>query len=536
MQDYGAHVNTKHTSQRQPILGRPDMKKNNAGGYGFQITPEQMLDRFLILGTIGGTYYVGEAKLTKDSIDMLLPLIEKQGPLVVNRIVEISDAGRAASNDPAIFLLAACAKLGDEATRKAAYAALPQVCRIGTHLFHFARYLEAFGGWGRATRRAFRNWYTNRSTNSLALQLTKYQSRDGWSHKDILRLAHFSQHQESLTRTQNTALRWAAGKLDVADLLQEDDGLYLIRFLEEVGKMDDKSIVQAITEHNVPMELIPTEKRTKGVYEALYPTAGLEWLIRNLGNLSKQGVIEKAFSTSAKEISDRITDSQALKKARIHPLKVLIAMRTYEQGHGFRGKGVWQVNNKIVAALDAAFYLAFAAVEPTRKNRLLALDVSGSMMYPPIANTCLSPREAAAALAMVTYRTETNAELMCFSDRFQSFPVLPNDSLSSVVDRMARMAFGGTDCALPMKWAMQNKLEVDCFEVYTDSETWCGAPHPSQALKEYRQKLGKPQTKSIVVAMEATQFTIADPQDPLMLDVCGLDGNLPSVLSSFISE
>lgn len=50
---------------------------------------------------------------------------------------------------------------------------------------------------------------------------------------------------------------------------------------------------------------------------------------------------------------------------------------------------------------------------------------------------------------------------------------------------------GGTDCALPMIHAKQKRLEVDVFIVYTDSETWYGKVHPTQALKQYRKVRNK---------------------------------------------
>ena len=46
---------------------------------------------------------------------------------------------------------------------------------------------------------------------------------------------------------------------------------------------------------------------------------------------------------------------------------------------------------------------------------------------------------------------------------------------------------GGTDCAIPMQYAKDRKLDVDVFIVYTDSETWFGKVHPSVALKQYRE-------------------------------------------------
>ena len=109
----------------------------------------------------------------------------------MRRVVEISESGRAPKNDPALFVLAMAAGLGDDATRAAALAALPQVARTGTHLFHWLQYVKAFRGWGRGVRRGGGAAGTRaKSPRELAYQLLKYQSRDGWSHRDALRLAH----------------------------------------------------------------------------------------------------------------------------------------------------------------------------------------------------------------------------------------------------------------------------------------------------------------------------------------------------------
>src|SRR5207237_6207662 len=116
--------------------------------------------------------------------------IAADGARAVAEIVAVSDAGRAPKNDPAIFALAMAAGLGDEATRKAALEALPRICRMSTHLFQFATFVEGFRGWGRSLRRAIGTWYAGRSIESLAYQAVKYRQRDGMTHRDLLRLAH----------------------------------------------------------------------------------------------------------------------------------------------------------------------------------------------------------------------------------------------------------------------------------------------------------------------------------------------------------
>lgn len=108
----------------------------------------------------------------------------------MSRIGLGSASGRAPKNDPALLALAIAAKRGDEVTRTAALEALRQVARTSTHLFALAEALEQLGGWGRGTRRAVADWYRDRDLDALQYQAVKYRQRGGWTHADMLRLAH----------------------------------------------------------------------------------------------------------------------------------------------------------------------------------------------------------------------------------------------------------------------------------------------------------------------------------------------------------
>ena len=82
-----------------------------------------------------------------------------------------------------------------------------------------------------------------------------------------------------------------------------------------------------------------------------------------------------------------------------------------------------------------------------------------------------------------------------------------------------------------MLWAMHEGVRAHSFVIYTDNETWCGTPHPTQALKAYRDRFVDDATLA-VVAMTATSFTIADPNDPRQLDVVGFDTNTPQLVAA----
>ena len=148
----------------QPVCGR-----RQAGPAGRRI------DRFLVLGSEGGSYYAGEAALTRDNAQAALRAIAADGARAVARIVAVSEGGRAPKNEPALFALALAAAADDLATRRAALAALPRVARTGTHLFQFAAFADGARGWGRALRRAVGRWYADQAPERLAYQLVKYR-------------------------------------------------------------------------------------------------------------------------------------------------------------------------------------------------------------------------------------------------------------------------------------------------------------------------------------------------------------------------
>ena len=157
------------TASRPTTGGRG--RRGAAGGFAWSIDDWGRLDRFLVLGSEGGTYYVAERALTLDNAEAVARCVAADGVRVVARVTALSQAGRAPKNDPAIFALAMAAKLGDDATRKAAYAALPAVCRTGTHVMHFAAYAQAFGGWGRGMRNAVARWFNAKPAADLAYRV-----------------------------------------------------------------------------------------------------------------------------------------------------------------------------------------------------------------------------------------------------------------------------------------------------------------------------------------------------------------------------
>lgn len=520
-------MNVTTTSPKSPIPGREtDMVENNEGGFVFDVGIWAQFDRFLILGSEGGSYYVGENKLTEDNAQNVIKCIKADGERVVKRIVEISVAGRAPKNDPALFALALTMTYGNEATKRAAYSAISEVARIGTHILHLAEYVNAMRGWGRGIRKAFGNWYLNQTPKGLAMNLVKYANRDGWTHGDVLRLAH----PKTDSVMHDSLFSYVLGKGEKH--LSGDVGAFIgtVDIIKTVK--NPKDAAKLITDFKLPREVVPTELlNNKEVWEALLPHMGIIALVRNLATMTRVGLIGGKSDAESLVLS-KLKNNEEMVRSKIHPLQVLTALKTYTEGRGFRGTNTWTPVTKISDALDELFYRAFKNVVPTGKSVLYGLDVSASMTFDNIANTNITPREATAALAMVAAQVEQDVDFMAFSHTFVPVDISKKRRLDDVINAMDSMSFGGTNCSLPMLWALKENRKYDAFVVLTDNETYAGTMHPQQALKKYRDKFGS--AKQIVVGMTATNFSIADPTDKDVLDVIGFDTATPNIMSDFI--
>ena len=249
--------------------------------------------------------------------------------------------------------------------------------------------------------------------DALAYQAVKYRQRDGVTHRDLLRLAHPAGNVSAGNPSLEVSPEHAA-LFEWIVRGTASDGLPRIveGFVAAQAAETPKRAAALVREYRLPREAIKPEHLTSPeVWAALLEDMPMTALIRNLATMTRVGVIAPGSEGTAKVVA-QLGDGERIRKARVHPIAVLAALRTYGAGHGARGRGEWNPVREIVDALDAAFYTAFGNVEPTGKRLLLALDVSGSMVGGQVAGVPgLTPRDASAALALVTAATESRYEI-----------------------------------------------------------------------------------------------------------------------------
>ncbi|KAI0230932.1 60 kDa SS-A/Ro ribonucleoprotein [Lamellibrachia satsuma] len=465
-----------------------------------------------------------------------------------------SKSGSTAKQNGLLLAVAMCARQTvDPRTKAYCYQNLSRFCRKPTQLFMFIRYCRTPGngnGWtpdypriggGHGFRRAVSRWYLRfknvpNGSKTLAVLVTKYRKRNGWSHQDALRVAHPKAGPSNGCSVAAILKYIAKGFNEAKDDLQTTDGdvFHYLQAVEDVRAQRDPTTLDAtslaglVRQHHLTREHLNTQLLNfPDIWEALLENMPMTAMIRNLGKMSAVGILSPGSQNETK-ITGRLGDVDALSNARIHPFNVLLALLTYKRKKS--------PNKAIVEALDSAFYLTFTLVEPTNKRYLLAVNVSSSMFGGSV-NGCsgISPGTAAAALALVTARTERHCEIVAFSNAMVPLEVGPHMKLSDVVAIMRNVPMGGTDCSLPMQYALENMKQFDVFVVFTDSETDSHHTSPAEALRQYRRQTGISEAKLIVCAMESNSFTIADPDDLNMLDMVGFDSSGPEVIRCFVA-
>lgn len=170
---HGAKRKTTPQTERTP--GRTDEVMNNAGGYVFEVTDKARLERLLILGSAGNTYYVDANAQAADAIDFITKAIAKDEAMVLETVLDVSVNNRALRQTMVLFTLS---MLMIHANDKAAVRAVfNQIVRTPTHLFEVCQNIEDLSGWGTSKVKTVAQWFTAKDADSLAYHAVKYRSR-----------------------------------------------------------------------------------------------------------------------------------------------------------------------------------------------------------------------------------------------------------------------------------------------------------------------------------------------------------------------
>ena len=205
----------------------PDQVPNNAGGFVWQISDQEQVLRYLIIGSEGGNYYQTPQQVSSQCASCVLRMTRTPANFkwLVDTIRQVSIEGRAAKQESTLLALATAIVFAPTPeTKTQALNAVNECVRILTHMYMLIGYIKIFSkaghpsfastsvslanahstsvsapikgvvtvgsGLGRGIRRVFGEYFYSRTGIEVANLVTKYQNREGWTIKDVLTLIH----------------------------------------------------------------------------------------------------------------------------------------------------------------------------------------------------------------------------------------------------------------------------------------------------------------------------------------------------------
>lgn len=518
--------NKNSTPQTQPIPGREaEMIKGRSGGFMFDAGIWQMLRRCLLIGTAKSTYYAGKQELTEDFVAVVKQAVAENPGRAAEEILYASD-GRAINNSAPILALVLLS-MGETPEAKKAFGEIfPQVIRTGSHFYEWLNYTKSLRGFGKVVREAGKTWLSREDVKGLAYQLLKYQQRQGFTHRDALRLFHVNPPTENHRQLFEWVVKgWSDLPADIpSDALAQ---IWWYEWLKRNPTQTHKAISQGRLTHEMAA---PVGKMDKQAWQLLFQEMPIGAMLRNLGSLTQLEVLRADETANLQRVTAVLNNLEHLRKGRIHPIDVLKALKTYQSGGALgRSQKTWNPVPRIVDILEKAVEMSFEVVQPTGKVFMHAVDISGSMGS-LVADMGLTCCEIATAMALVTAKAEKNYAIRGFSTQFIDLGITAKDSFSSATAKASNQNFGGTDASVAYDWMIQQKFKADVVCFWTDSESWANSyKHPSQALKEYRKKVN-PNVKAVYISLAPYQITLVDPKDPLSWDFGGFDPGMPRII------
>ena len=473
------------------------------GGTAHVLSPILTLNRYLMLG-IQDSYYETEAEALNKFIKTVSAAIDVNSGEVVATILNARNkAPRPNACIIATAILAAHPKHAD-----LGWGILSQVVRNGSHMQLFVRVAFQLRGWGRRPKRIIGEWYKGKG----AFDVLKYGGRTWYGERIETRQIFHKVHRQYIN---NDDLYNFVTDGVIPDSNTKD--AELIRAVSALPEMGEAEMLQTITDYRLPWEMIPTEKRTKTMWEAILPHIGGTALFRNMGTLAVRNV-------------DPHVIQAALARATEHPINILVAWYMYRQGHGNRSDATWIPNQVILESLEEAFYRGFDSVPKTDQKLFFGLDVSSSMNQKNLMGVeGLTPRTVAAVMAMQTVRTATNPLVYGFASELQEFPINDTMTLGDVIKNMEDMRFGNTDISAPVRKMLTEDLDIDALLVYSDGQT-NGKNDAIGLRKKYR---AEHPLKYVEVNMVPNDLTFVYSADDATFT--GFAADLPQSISTFLT-
>jgi len=374
-----------------------------------------------------------------------------------------------------------------------------QVVRIPSDLADFLTILRGMrrGQGGRAVKRQVA-LFLGRITEYWAM---KYNGRGrGFSLGDAIATAH----PKPTTLRQQALYRYLRGQETNLALLPQIEALEKLK-----NANDDNERIRLIQEGKLPYEVVTSAiSPTRGIWQTLMKEMPAFALLRHLNTLDRHGVFSR--KKNLKYVQERLTDAEALRKAKILPFRF--------------AKAFAEVNHPDLRdTLREAVDLSFDNLPDVPGRTAIFLDISGSMTGEYL--------QTGSIFALALYKkTDGNSLFWLFDTLVEDAKPSRRDSIMSQAERIK--ARGGTNTGAPVRRLIEQGESVDQIIMITDEQQNTGSPF-YQELVEYRRKIN-PHAKAFIVDIAPYQSSMVPPDDSNTFYIYGWSDTVLSFIAQSV--
>lgn len=212
------------------------------------------------------------------------------------------------------------------------------------------------------------------------------------------------------------------------------------------------------------------------VWEGLIESGQLGYMamLRNLRN------ILAANPKNANLVLQRLKDRDAVLRSKQLPFRFYSAYRA------LRTSGL--ASSRVIDALEQAISCSVENMERLPGKTLVAIDVSGSMMYPISENSDICCSDIARLLAVLAVRICEDAVVVSFDTNLRLLAISGFGGILSQADAIP-VDGGGTNLHLPVRWALEKKQRFDRMILLSDNENNRAYSTCQELVNQYRSAL-----------------------------------------------
>lgn len=363
---------------------------------------------------------------------------------------------------------------------------------------------------GTAAKRRVQDWLIKATDR----QLLNASIGNAPSLADVIKMVH----PKAETPERNAFFAWIVGKPCDYAKLPKDVQVYLMRKDTGHGVLPD-----------VPFQMLTNLELNAKHWAKIAERGGWQMVRMNLNTFARHGVF--GLKRSEKMIAEKLSDADAISKARAMPYQLFAAAKNVGPG----------VPGKVKAALSAAMETAIANVPVFEGDVVVCPDVSGSMMWPVTgfrrgATSSIRCVDVAGLISAAVLRKNDQARVMPFDTAVYD-PKLPrNLPVVEMAEALACYGGGGTDCTAPLRQLNRRKQAPDLVIFVSDNQSWAhmGDGRSTPMMQEWsRLKKRNPRAKLVCIDIAPYGTTQADNQTAI-LNVGGFSDAVFDVIAQFV--